>query len=106
MPAGRRQFLGVAGAGLAGAVAAPAVHAQSRPEIHWRCVSSFPKSLETLYGGAEHIARRVATATQNRFQIQLFGPGEIVPGLQVLDAVQNETIECAETASTFFAKSR
>jgi TRAP-type mannitol/chloroaromatic compound transport system substrate-binding protein len=102
MPAGRRQFLGVAGAGLAGAVAAPAVHAQSRPEIHWRCVSSFPKSLETLYGGAEHIARRVATATQNRFQIQLFGPGEIVPGLQVLDAVQNETIECAETASTFF----
>ena len=46
----RRQFLKVTGAGLAtSAVAAPAI-AQSMPEIKWRLTSSFPKSLDTLYG--------------------------------------------------------
>ena len=102
MAADRRKFLEAAGLGLAGAAGAGVVHAQSQQDIRWRCASSFPKSLETLYGGAEHVCKRVAAATNDHFQIQLFGPGEIVPGLQVLDAVQNETVECGETATTFY----
>jgi TRAP-type mannitol/chloroaromatic compound transport system substrate-binding protein len=99
----RRQFLSTAGLGAAAAttIAAPAI-AQSMPEIKWRLSSSFPKSLDTLYGGAEYMAKRVAEATDNKFQIRVFAAGEIVPGLQVLDAVQNGTIEMAHTASYYF----
>src|SRR6266571_5122419 len=88
------------GAGTA-AVAAPAI-AQSMPEIKWRQTTSWPKSLDTLYGGAELIGKRVAALTDNKFQIQTFAGGEIVPGLQVVDAVQNGTVECGHTALYYY----
>ena len=98
----RREFLKVAGAGVAAsAVAAPAV-AQSMPEVKWRLTASWPKSLDTLYGGCEYFAKRVAEITDNRFQIQVFAAGEIVPGLQVLDAVQNGTVEIGNTALYYY----
>ena len=98
----RRQFLKAAGAGLAvSTVAAPAI-AQSMPEIKWRNTVSWPKSLDTLYGGCEYFAKRVAEITDNRFQIQVFAAGEIVPGLQVLDAVQNGTVEMGNTAMYYY----
>ena len=70
------------------------------PEVKWRMTTSWPKSLDTLYGGCEYFAKRVAEITDNKFQIQVFAAGEIVPGLQVLDAVQNGTVEMGNTAST------
>jgi TRAP-type mannitol/chloroaromatic compound transport system substrate-binding protein len=95
----RREFLKAAGLGLAtSAVAAPAV-AQSMPETKWRLTASWPKSLDTLYGTVEHISKRVAEITDNKFQIQGFAAGEIVPGLQVLNAVQNGTVEMATPAA-------
>jgi TRAP-type mannitol/chloroaromatic compound transport system substrate-binding protein len=99
----RREFLKGAGVGLAAstAVAAPAI-AQSMPEIKWRNTASWPKSLDTLYGGAEFFCKRVAEITDNRFQIQPFAAGEIVPGLQVLDAVQNGTVEMGNTALYYY----
>lgn len=99
----RRTFLRNAGAGLAaGALAAPAiVHAQA-PQIKWRLASSFPKSLDTLFGATETLVRRVAAATNGRFQIQLFAAGEIVPGFQVLDAVKEGTVEMGHSASYYF----
>jgi TRAP-type mannitol/chloroaromatic compound transport system substrate-binding protein len=98
----RRQFLGAAGAGLAAtAVAAPAI-AQSSPELKWRLTSSFPKSLDTIYGASEVFAKAVAEATDNKFQIQTFAAGEIVPGLQAADAVTNGTVEMAHTASYYY----
>ncbi len=98
----RRKFLQVAGAGLATtAVAAPAI-AQSFPELKWRLTSSFPKSLDTLYGASETFAKAVAEATDNRFQIQVFAAGEIVPGLQALDAVSNNTVEMCATANYYY----
>jgi TRAP-type mannitol/chloroaromatic compound transport system substrate-binding protein len=99
----RRDFIKVTGLGVAGAatIAAPAI-AQSMPEIKWRMTASWPKSLDTLYGGAEMLAKAVAQATDNKFQIQVFAGGEIVPGLQVLDAVQNGTVEMGHTASYYY----
>jgi TRAP-type mannitol/chloroaromatic compound transport system substrate-binding protein len=98
----RRNFIKAAGVGLAAStLAAPAV-AQSRPEIKWRCASSFPKSLDTIYGAAELVAKRIAELTENKFQIRVFAAGEIVPGLQVLDAVQNETVECGHSVSYYY----
>jgi len=98
----RREFLQAAGVGLTtSTVAAPAI-AQSMPELRWRLTASWPKSLDTLYGGCEYFARRVAEMTDNRFQIQVFAAGEIVPGLQVLDAVQNGTVEMGNTALYYY----
>src|SRR5947207_5549303 len=99
----RRSFIKNTGIGLAAAatVAAPAI-AQSQPEIKWRLAASWPKSLETLFGGAEHLAKIVAELTDNKFQIRAFAGGEIVPPLQVLDAVQNNTVEMGHTASYYY----
>jgi TRAP-type mannitol/chloroaromatic compound transport system substrate-binding protein len=98
----RRQFLKTAGVGVAtAAIASPAI-AQSMPELKWRMTTSWPKSLDTLFGGAELMAKAVGEATDGKFQIQVFAGGEIVPGLQVVDAVQNGTVECGHTASYYY----
>ena len=99
----RRKFLKTAGLTAAGAttIAAPAI-AQSAPEVKWRLASSFPKSLDTIYGGAEVMAKAVAEMTDGKFQIQVFAAGEIVPGLQALDATSNGTVECCHTVSYYY----
>ena len=99
----RRDFIKVTGLGAAGAVtiAAPAI-AQSMPGLKWRCTASWPKTLDTIYGGVDVMCKAVAEATDNKFQIQLFAAGEIVPGLQVLDAVQNGTVEMGHTSSYYY----
>src|SRR3954447_22337102 len=98
----RRAFIATGGIGLAGAaLAAPAI-AQTQPEVKWRMATSWPKSLDTIYGGAEYLSKRVAEMTDNKFQIRAFAGGEIVPALQVLDAVQNNTVEMGHTASYYY----
>ncbi len=100
----RRKFVSGAGAGMAGILAAATApaFAQSQPEIKWRMASSFPKSLDTIYDVGNVVAKRVASLTGNRFQIQTFAAGEIVPGLQVADAVQNATVQMGHTASYYY----
>ena len=98
----RRQFLKAGGVGLAATtIAAPAI-AQTAPTLSWRMTCSWPKSLDTIFGGAEYLARRIAEMTDNKFQIRVFAAGEIVPALQVLDAVQNGTVEMGHTASYYY----
>ena len=95
----RRDFLKVSAAGAAAtAVASPAI-AQSMPELKWRMTSSFPKSLDTLYGASLEFSKYVAEMTDNKFQIQVFSAGDIVPGLQALDATSNGTIEMSHTVA-------
>ena len=99
----RRQFLKGAGLAAVGtaAVAAPAI-AQSMPEIRWRVTTSFPRSLDTIHGGAETVAKYVSEATDGRFQMQVFPGGEIVPALQALDAVSNGTVEACHTCLYYY----
>ncbi len=98
----RRQFIKTAGLATVGAaVAAPAI-AQSSPEIKWRLTSSFPKSLDTIYGAAETFAKAVSEATDGKFQIQCFGAGEIVPALNALDAVSDGTVESCHTCMYYY----
>jgi TRAP-type mannitol/chloroaromatic compound transport system substrate-binding protein len=100
----RRKFLAGSGAAVASAAAVSQAVAQtpSLPQIKWRCASSFPKSLDTIYGGAELIAKRVEQLTSGKFQIRVFAAGEIVPAFGVVDAIQQNTVECAHTASYYF----
>lgn len=102
----RRSFLttasvgGVAAAG-ASVLAAPAI-AQSSPKINWRMTSSFPKSLDTIYGAGETMAKYVEEATDGNFKIQVFAAGELVGGLQAADAAAAGTVEAAHTASYYY----
>ena len=102
----RNVLAGTAAAATAGVAAAasfpkPAI-AQSMPELKWRLTSSFPKSLDTIYGAAEVFAKAVSDMTDGKWQIQVFASNEIVPGLQAADAVTNGTVEMCHTASYYF----
>src|SRR6202171_6246164 len=98
----RREFLKVAGVGAAGtAIAMPAI-AQSMPELKWRLTTSWPKSLDTLFGACLSFSKLVSDATDGKFQIEIFAGGEIVPPLQALDAVTNGTVEACHTATYYY----
>ena len=102
----RRKFLTSAGAGLAAGAAAISTLSSAQtaalPAIKWRMTSSFSKSLDTIYGGAETIAKRVKSATGGKFEIQVFAAGEIVPAFSAMDAVKDGTVECCHTAPYYF----
>ncbi len=98
----RRNFVRSAGlAGVLAAGAAPAiVHAQAT--IRWRLASSFPKSLDTLYGVSEVFSKKVSEMTGGKFTISTHAAGELMPAFGVVDGVQNGTVECANTAPYYF----
>jgi TRAP-type mannitol/chloroaromatic compound transport system substrate-binding protein len=72
------------------------------PLVRWRMATSWPHSLDTIFGGAETICRRLREMSDGRFLIQPFAAGELVPGLEVLEAVQNGSVECGHTASYYY----
>jgi TRAP-type mannitol/chloroaromatic compound transport system substrate-binding protein len=74
----------------------------SLPPVRWRMATSWPHSLDTIFGGAETICRRVHELSGGRFEIKPFAAGELVPGLEVLDAVQNGSVECGHSASYYY----
>lgn len=101
----RRSFIRKASVGgvaaAATALAAPAI-AQSNPKVTWRVTSSFPKSLDTIFGAAATMANYVRESTDGNFDIQVFAAGEIVPGLQAADAAAAGTVEACHTASYYY----
>ena len=97
----RRSLIKNAGiAGVLAAGAAPAVHAQAA--IRWRLASSFPKSLDTLYGGAEVFSKAVRAMSGGKFEISTHAAGELMPAFGVVDGVQQGSIEMAQTAPYYF----
>jgi len=99
----RRSFLHKATVGAAvGTIAGAPAIVGAQPQVRWRLASSFPKSLDAIYGASELLARRVSQMTGGKFQISVHPGGEIVPPLQVLDAVQAGTVEMSHTALYYF----
>ncbi|HEY8240816.1 MAG TPA: TRAP transporter substrate-binding protein [Kiritimatiellia bacterium] len=107
----RREFLkksvpaALAGGVLAGcakeqAAGGPAADAQ--PSVDWRMVSSYPRNLDTLFGATEFFAKRVEELTGGKFRIRSYPAGELVPALQVMDAVQQGTVQAGHTASYYY----
>ena len=97
----RRSIIKQAGiAGILAAGAAPAVHAQQA--IRWRLASSFPKSLDTIFGGAEVFAQKVKALSGGKFDISVHAAGELMPAFGVVDSVQQGSVEAAHTAPYYF----
>jgi len=103
----RREFFksataATAGVAAAATLAAPAL-AQSQPKVNWRLASSFPKGLDTVYGGGETLAKYVSEATDGNFVIDVFAAGELVPPFEVVDPVSEGSIDMAHTVGYYFA---
>ncbi len=97
----RRSVIKNAGiAGVLAAGAAPAVHAQAA--VRWRLASSFPKSLDTIYGAAEVMSKAVKAMSGGKFEISVHAGGELVPPFGVVDGVQNGTVEMTHTVPYYF----
>ena len=98
----RRSFMHKTGiAGVIAAGSAPAI-VNAQASIRWRLASSFPKSLDTLFGAAEVFAKKVTDMTGGKFTISTHAAGELMPAFGVVDAVQGGTIEMAHTAPYYF----
>jgi TRAP-type mannitol/chloroaromatic compound transport system substrate-binding protein len=98
----RREFMKAAGLGAAASTIAMPAIAQSAPTITWRLQSSYPTSLDTIYGACKAFSQAVAEATDNKFKIQVFAAGEIIPPLSIVDGIQNGTVEMGHTGSYFY----
>jgi TRAP-type mannitol/chloroaromatic compound transport system substrate-binding protein len=98
----RRSFLKKAAVGAGVAAAAAPAMAQALPTVNWRLASSFPKNLDTIFGASELFAKRVSQLTGGKFTIRAFAAGEIVPPLEVMDAVRADTVEMGHTASYYY----
>ena len=93
----------VKSAGLAGVLAAgvaPAVHAQAA--VRWRLASSFPRSLDTIFGSAEKLSQTVKALSGGKFEISVHPAGELMPAFGVVDALQGDNIDMAQTAAYYF----
>ncbi|GAB4134423.1 MAG: TRAP transporter substrate-binding protein [Cyanobacteria bacterium J069] len=82
--------------------AAPAASDADLPTLDWQMATSWPTSLDTLYGGAQLFAQRVGELTGGKFKIAARAAGEIAPGLEVLDVVSQGAVPCGHTASYYY----
>jgi TRAP-type mannitol/chloroaromatic compound transport system substrate-binding protein len=109
----RRDFLKKAAVGATGAAALTACAGPesggaasgagvSGPRVNWRLATSFPRSLDLIHGAGEKIAERVAALTGGNFTIRVYAAGEIVPALQVMDAVQQGTVQCGVSPGYYY----
>ena len=79
---------------------APAVHTSD--SVRWRLASSFPKSLDTIFGSAERFAHTVKELSGGKFEVTVHAAGELMPAFGVVDAIQNDTVEMAQSASYYY----
>lgn len=109
----RREFLSLAAKGAFGAAALAAcstgdsnlneaLQSDSLPTVDWELPTSWPVALDTIYGGAERFAERVTALTGGKFTITAKPGGEVVPALEILQSVQNGTIDAGHTASYYY----
>lgn len=98
----KRVAQGTAGAAAAGVLGAPVFAQDDLPELDWQMPTSWPLSLDTLFGGAQLFAERVGTLTGGRFRITARAADELVPGTQVLDAVSEGAVPIGHSASYYY----
>ena len=75
---------------------------QALPELNWQMATSWPISLDTLFGGAVTVAERVKAMTGGKFVIEARAAGEIAPGLEVLNVVEQGAVPIGHTASYYY----
>jgi TRAP-type mannitol/chloroaromatic compound transport system substrate-binding protein len=72
------------------------------PPINWQMATSWPISLDTIFGGATTFAERVAALTGGKFKITPRPAGELAPPLEVLNVVSQGAVPCGHTAGYYY----
>jgi TRAP-type mannitol/chloroaromatic compound transport system substrate-binding protein len=72
------------------------------PTINWQMATSWPVSLDTIFGGAKVFADRVAALTGGKFKITPRSAGELAPPLEVLNVVSQGAVPCGHTAGYYY----
>ncbi len=101
VPSRRRVLGAIAGAAGASTLAAPAI-AQATATIEWKMATSWPKDLPGPGVTAQRICDAVEMMSGGRLRIRLFAAGELVPALEVFDAVSSGTAQVGHSASFFW----
>jgi TRAP-type mannitol/chloroaromatic compound transport system substrate-binding protein len=100
----RRKFLSKAGATAAavGAVAAPAVVTAADKKLKWKMVTSWPRNFPGLGTGAAWLADAITEMSGGRLTVKVYGGGELVPPLEVFDAVSRGTAEMGHSGAYYW----
>jgi len=83
-------------------VAEAAAQDSALPELSWQMATSWPVALDTIFGGAQVFAERVSALTGGKFKIEPRAAGELAPGLEVLNVVEQGAVQCGHTASYYY----
>jgi TRAP-type mannitol/chloroaromatic compound transport system substrate-binding protein len=99
----RRAFFSraaVSGAGAAAALGSATVLAQA-PTVKWRLQNAYPRSMGDVYSLYDALPKQISAMSGDRFQVQMFQAGELVPAPGILSAVGKGTVEAAFTVAFF-----
>ena len=83
----------------------PGITAQSvepKQAIKWRMVTTWPKNLPGLGTAPERMAENIRMMSQGRLDIKVYGAGEIVPALEVFEAVSQGTVQMGHGAAYYW----
>lgn len=69
---------------------------------NWKLVTSWPKNFPGLGAAPELFAQKVELMSGGRIKIRVYGAGEIVPALEVFDAVRAGTAEIGHGAAYYW----
>ncbi|MDZ7803269.1 TRAP transporter substrate-binding protein [Thiohalophilus sp.] len=100
----RRDFIKSAGAGslLAGGLVTGTGAAVAKPKYQWKMVTTWPKNFPGLGTGANNLAALINELSGGRIEVKVYGAGELVPALEVFDAVSRGTAQMGHGAAYYW----
>lgn len=79
-----------------------AIELTSGESFKWRLVTTWPKNLPGLGAGPENFAKLINEISNGRLTVEVFGAGELVPALQVFDAVSSGAVQMGHGAAYYW----
>jgi len=76
--------------------------AQTKEIYNWRMVTTWPKNLPGMGVAPETIADMVRKMSDGRLDIKVYGAGEIVPALEVFEAVSQGAVQMGHGAAYYW----
>lgn len=70
--------------------------------IKWNMVTTWPPGFQGLGTGAEHLAELIGKLSNGRLEVKVYGANELVPALQVFDAVSSGSVEMGHGAAYYW----
>jgi TRAP-type mannitol/chloroaromatic compound transport system substrate-binding protein len=103
----RRHFFGALGGAATATACGPAADsgsatAVSTERFNWKLVTTWPPNFPGLGTGVNTLVRYIETMSAGRIRIQVYAAGELIPALEVFDAVSRGTAEIGHGAAYYW----